>query len=512
MSFSKVYSAQSTLLEAHRIDVEVDISQGLHTFTIVGLADKAIDESRSRVSAAIKNSGFKPPKQKNEKIVISLAPAHIKKNGPIFDVSIALSYLKASKDISFDATDKIFLGELALDGKLRPVSGILPLVRFAKNSGFKEVFIPKENVAEAAIISGINIYGAVSLGQIIDHIHQPKISPIDRGEKPLPKIKVEERTKIKDTENILIDLAEIRGQEHAKRGIQIAASGGHNICLYGPPGTGKTMLAKAFSGILPRLSFEEILDVTSIHSVAGILKNDLVTNPPLRSPHHTSSYVSLFGGGRNIKPGEITLAHRGILFLDEFPEFEKRVIEGLRQPLEDGEITISRAEGSARYPANFILIATMNPCPCGFSGSGVKDCTCSPQNIERYKQKVSGPIMDRIDMWIEVGQIEHKRLLEKSGTESESKRVCQIVQKSRDVQMARSGKLNGELSPKEIERNINLGPKIKELLLKAAKKLNLSARSYHKIIKLSRTIADLDNSKEIEEKHLLEALQYRPKI
>jgi len=539
MSFSKVYSAQNTLLQGQKVDIEVDISRGLHSFKIVGLGDKAIEEAISRVSSAIKNTGFKSPKQKNEKVVVSLAPAHIKKHGPLFDLGIALSYLKASKDVDFESNKTFFFGELSLDGKLRPVKGILPLVRFAKESGIKEIFIPKENAEEAAIISGIDIYGAETLGEVLAHLNtlttkspnktsstSPTNSKKDASQDPKGKIKKQQKTSLKNIKelkkSLKIDLSDIKDQDSAKRGLEIAAAGKHNIALYGPPGTGKTMLAKAFSGILPKLSFEEMLDVTSIHSAAGTLKEPLMTDSPFRSPHHTSSYVSIFGGGVNIKPGEITLAHKGILFLDEFPEFEKRVIEGLRQPLEDGEISISRASGSVQYPSQFILITTMNPCPCGYKNSASHDCTCSVMQVDRYKQKISGPIIDRVDLWIEVGEVTHEKLIEtdKKNTNedkgeeeevSESALTKSRVEKCRNIQIKRQGKPNSELSPKEISKYIKLGPNIKTLLTRSAKKLKLSARGFHKMIKLSRTIADLDNQKEIKEEHLLEALQYRSK-
>lgn len=509
MSFAKVYSAQTTLLKAHIVNIEVDLSRGLHSFSIVGLPDKAVEESKDRMSAAIKNSGFTSPKSKNQKVIISLAPADIKKEGPIFDLGMALSYLLASGDIKFNPEEKIFLGELSLDGDVRKIHGVLPLILEAKQKGFKEIFLPKENAEEAALVSGINIYGANSLKEVINHTNTKKDI---KKELPLQK-----RTVIKYSEpSYAIDFGDIRGQEGAKRGLQIAAAGGHNIAMYGPPGTGKTMLAKALCHILPPLSFDETLEVTSIHSVAGILDDALITNPPFRSPHHTSSYVSLVGGGTFPKPGEVTLAHRGVLFLDEFPEFERRVIEALRQPLEDNVVNISRARGSARFPANVMLVAAMNPCPCGNYGSN-KECICSPSTLSRYQRKLSGPIIDRIDMWIEVSNIAHEMLSQKKINTGETKNIKDKVLKAREIQKNRFSeekqniKTNSEMSVKELEKYIELSNSVKEILNTAAKKLDLSPRSYHRVIKLARTIADLEESKGIEESHILEALQYRPK-
>ncbi len=524
MSFSKVYSAQANLIRATIISIEVDLSKGLHAFTIVGLPDKAVEESRDRVSAAIKNSGYTSPKSKNQKVIISLAPADIKKEGPSFDVPMALSYLMASDDIRFNPEKKLFLGELSLDGELRPITGVLPLAREAHRMGFAELFLPKENAREAALISGITIYGAKNLKEIIEHINEKKSRDKnkdehkDENEKAKVKIKPQETTEIDYiTKNFEVDFSDIYGQEVAKRGLEIAAAGGHNIAMYGPPGTGKTMLAKAFCHLLPHLAFEEILEVTSIHSVAGILKGDLVTEPPFRSPHHTSSYISIVGGGIFPKPGEITLAHRGVLFMDEFPEFDRRVIDALRQPLEDRIVTISRARGTSTFPAHVILVVAMNPCPCGFYGSTHKPCTCSSTRILQYQRKISGPIIDRIDLWTEVSAIKHAALSEKvnSGETTEQIRAriikARITQQRRFKDNPRHLTLNSEMNAKEIPKYINLEPEAKQILNASSERLNLSGRAHHRIMKIAQTIADLCEKQTVDSTSILEALQYRPK-
>ncbi len=504
MSFAKVSSVQTTLLDAHIIDVEVDFIRGLQSFTTVGLPDKAVEESRDRISAAIKNSGFSSPKKQNQKVVVSLAPADIKKEGPLHDLAIALGYLLATKEIRFDPEGKIFLGELSLDGKLRPIKGVLPLVKEAKRQGFTEIFLPKENAEEAALIDEMDIYPSGTLKDVIEHLDKESKSQIFT-QKPTEVVY--------DTPEYRVSFADVKGNETAKRGLEIAAAGGHNIAMYGPPGTGKTMLARAFTTILPVLEFDEVLEVTGIHSVAGRLNKALVTHPPFRSPHHTASYVSMVGGGVYPKPGEVTLAHRGVLFLDEFPEFDRRVVEALRQPLEDNVVSISRAKGSAIFPANFILIASMNPCPCGNRGSS-KECVCTPIQVERYKRKLSGPIIDRVDMWIEVAKVDHEKLSDVSRDEAEEEKMKERILNAREKQRKRFKKhdhikTNSDMNSRELLELVELNEEVKDVLNDSAKLHDMSARAYHRIIKLARTIADLEGESVLTPDYVLEAIQYR---
>ena len=494
--FSRVYSAQVNVLDGELITIETDISKGLHNFSVVGLPDKAVEEARDRVGSAIKNSGLKSPKQSNQKIVVSLSPANVKKEGSYFDLAIALGYLLSNEEIKFNPEKKAFVGELSLNGELKPVKGILALIKNLKKLGFEEVFVPDQNKEEAALIEGVTIFPAKNLLEVINHLKEEEkfsLSP-----QPITEITYGEA-------KALNDFSDIKGQDVAKRGLIIAAAGGHNIAMYGPPGTGKTMLARAFSGILPPLSKEDILEITGIHSVAGILKGALVTDSPFRSPHNTSSYVSVIGGGTFPKPGEVTLAHKGVLFLDEFPEFDRRVIESLRQPLEDRVVHISRSKGTAVFPTNFILIAAMNPPP--------DDATAS--DIVRFKKKISGPIMDRIDMWVDVPKIDYNLLGSKEKTKDTSEEVRKIVIKARNRQLERlagsKAKTNSEMSVRDLDKTIKLSDQVKEILNMSAERLSLSARAYHRIIKLARTIADLDDKEHIETNHILEALQYRPK-
>jgi magnesium chelatase family protein len=520
MSFSRVYSAQTHLLKGKIVTIEVDITKNtLHSFTLVGLPDKAVDESKDRMSSALKNSGFNSPKNQNQKIVISLSPADLKKEGPYFDLAIALAYLLSAEEINFEPENRIFLGELSLNGELRPIKGALPLTQEAKRLGYKEIFLPLENAEEAALVDDIVVYGAKNLKEVIDHIY---ITKKDKKGIPLeperPKISPQLQTQIIYKEKVNnIDFSDIKGQEGAKRGLEIAAAGGHNIAMSGPPGTGKTMLARVFSHILPDLGKEDILEITGIHSIVGLLEDTLVTDSPFRAPHHTASYVSIIGGGVNPKPGEVTLAHKGVLFLDEFPEFEKRVIESLRQPLEDNCVSISRAKGSAIFPSNFILIAAMNPCPCGHKGSKQKACICKPSDLERYARKLSGPIIDRIDIWVTVGVVDYEKLSntgiegEKTNTIKGRVKQAREIQTKRFKNSPRKINTNSEMNVKELNIYAPLDDETKKLLNRSAERLQLSARAYHRIIKLARTIADLEGSENITQSHILEALQYRPR-
>ncbi len=493
--FAKVFSIQPGFPTSEQIVIESDLTKGLYSFSVVGLPSKAVEESRDRMSSAIKYSGFSSPKSHNQKVVISLAPADVKKEGAAFDLPMALAYLLSAKEITFDPSSSVFLGELALDGHLRPIRGALPAALRARELGYTSIFVPRENAAEAALVDGIAVYGAETLLQIIQHV--TNVAPIGASAKTTPTENV----------NVLTDFADIRGQETAKRGLEIAASGRHNVAFIGPPGTGKSMLASALSGILPPLSFEEAVEVTAVHSVAGTLKTHFISEPPIRSPHHTSSYVALVGGGNSLRPGEITLAHHGVLFLDEFPEFDRRALEALREPLENRAITVSRASGSATFPANIMLIAAMNP----------PEERAEYREHERFRKKLSGAIVDRIDVWIEMPHVPHE-VLSRASTGERSSVVKKRVIAAREAQATRhktlniSGRTNGELPSKMLDERVGIPDTVKSALAVAARKLNLSPRSFHRVLRLARTIADVAGDAMVQEGHMLEALRYRPRF
>jgi len=502
---AKVISAATVGLEPITVTVEVDIyNKSLPSFTIVGLPSKSVEEAKERVRAAIKNTGAEFPPHR---ITVNLAPADLPKEGPSYDLPIALGILIASGQLKTEINNFLFLGELSLDGTLRHTKGVLPVALLAKEKGYKALFIPEVNAKEAAVITGIKVYPVNSLLSLFRHlVGTSLIVPVSH----ISFSKLQEKTLAE------FDLSDIKGQEQAKRVLEISAAGGHNLHFKGVPGAGKTMLARALPGILPDLTEAEALEVTKIYSVTGNIPEgtSIIKKRPFRAPHHTTSRMGLIGGGTHPMPGEISLAHRGVLFLDEFPEFPRHVLESLRQPLEDGIVSISRVKGTISYPAKFVLVAASNPCPCGYLGDPKKTCRCLPGQISQYKKRISGPIIDRIDMHIDLPPVETEKLIVDSKSES-SNEVKKRVQAARNLQTLRYRKTklacNGDLSVKDIKEFITLDKDCMMILRQAAEIMGLSARSYYRTIKVARTIADLDNEKNIAVSHLAEALQYRPK-
>ena len=496
---AKVHSAAVLGIDAYPVEVEVNSGWGQPAVVIVGLPDAAVKESRDRVKTAIENSGFKYVMGRT---TINLAPADVKKEGPSFDLPIAIGILAVSDQIAAQhLNDLVIVGELALSGAVRSVNGVLTIALCARAQGKRGIVVPFDNGAEAAVVQGLEVYPAKNLREVAEFV---------AGKKEIAPLREDPELIFQQQRRYDIDLADVKGQESVKRALEVAAAGGHNLLMIGPPGSGKTLLAKRVPTFLPGMTLEESLETTKIHSICGLLPKGqaLVATRPFRSPHHTTSSAGLLGGTANLTPGEISLANHGVLFLDELPEFHRDVLEALREPLEEGRVVISRATGTMTFPAQFMLLASMNPCPCGFYGDSKRECRCSPNMITKYRNRISGPLLDRIDIHIEVPAVKYKEMAGEATGET-SERVRQRVAAARAVQRDRFGHTNARLTPKEMKQHCRLDAECQELLKMAMTELNLSARAYDRILKVSRTIADLDNASAIQSQHISEAIQYR---
>ena len=500
---AKVLTCAVVGLDGAIVEVEADIGTGLPAFTVVGLPDAAVQEARERVRAAVRNSGCVFPMRR---VTVNLAPADLKKEGPAYDLPLALAVVMASEQVPPSTDRALFLGELSLDGEVRHTAGILPMVSLARDKGISTVFVPATDALEASLVEGVTVIPVTSFAALVDHL---------RGDRVIAPF-APDRSILTFEPEFASDFSNVKGQEHAKRALEVAAAGGHNALLAGPPGAGKTLLARAVPSIMPPLSPDEALEVTKVYSVAGLLppETPLIRTRPFRAPHHTISHAGLVGGGRWPRPGEISLAHRGVLFLDEMPEFGQHILEVLRQPLEDGIVTISRAQGTVSFPAKMVLIGAMNPCPCGYYGDALRSCTCSQQAVARYQSRISGPLLDRIDIYLDVPRVDYEKLADVRIGES-SAAIRSRVETARERQRARfRGKklhANSEMGPADVRDFCRPDDTAQGLLRMAMQQLRLSARAYHRVLKLARTIADLAGSDAIGAAHLAEAIQYRPR-